>query len=153
VWSLNPENEGFEQLEHRIRAFAAMMLSPRNIKYEFTAAEELEKLYLTGEQCKNIFLIFKEALHNAVKYAACETVRISLGKESNHLVMVIQDDGVGFNVAARSASDHSSNGFTAGTIGGSGIKNMYARAAAMDAKLYIDSKENEGTIVSLVVSV
>jgi signal transduction histidine kinase len=152
VWSLNPENESFEQLHHRILTFATMILSPGNITYEFTAAEELKKLQLTGEQRKNIFLIFKEALHNVVKYAACKTVLISLSMEKNQLVMVIQDDGIGFDLSAMGVRIYSSNGSPAGTIGGSGIKNMRARADAISAKLTIHSKDNEGTIVLLAVS-
>ena len=66
VWSLNPNNESFEQLQNRMMAFAAMMLAPRNIQYDFIADEELKKIQFTGEQRKNIFLIFKEALHNIV---------------------------------------------------------------------------------------
>jgi len=36
-------------------------------------------------------------------------------------------------------------------IGGNGIKNMQARANDMNAKLCIDSKINEGTIVELTL--
>ena len=78
VWSLNPNNESFEQLQNRMMTFAAMILAPRNILYDFIADEELKKLQFTGEQRKNIFLIFKEALHNIVKYADCKTVNIAL---------------------------------------------------------------------------
>ena len=77
VWSLNPNNENFEQLQNRMMAFAAMILATRNIQYDFIADEELKRIQLTGEQRKNIFLIFKEALHNIVKYADCKTARIT----------------------------------------------------------------------------
>ena len=38
VWSLNPNNESFEQLQNRMMAFAAMMLAPRNILMIFLPA-------------------------------------------------------------------------------------------------------------------
>ena len=78
VWSLNPNNENFEQLQNRMLAFAAMILAPRNILYDFIADEELKRLQLTSEQRKNIFLIFKEALYNIVKYADCKKCSITL---------------------------------------------------------------------------
>jgi signal transduction histidine kinase len=152
VWSLNPENERFEQLQHRILTFATMMLTDRDIKFEFTAAEELKDLSVSGEKRKNIFLIFKEALHNVVKYAACKTVQVSLTLENSQLVMVIQDDGIGFDTAAASASKHSAATSPSGTMGGSGIRNMYARAEAMGAKLSVHSRGNVGTTVSLAVN-
>src|SRR5205814_6875956 len=95
VWSLNPNNESFEQLQNRMMTFAAMILTPRNIFYDFTADEELKKLQLASEQRKNIFLIFKEALHNIVKYADCKTASIALSVKNNDVMMIIKDDGKG----------------------------------------------------------
>jgi hypothetical protein len=60
VWSLNPNNESFEQLQNRMMAFAAMILSPQNILYDFFADEALKQIQFTGEQRKNIFLISKK---------------------------------------------------------------------------------------------
>ena len=99
VWSLNPNNESFEQLQNRMMAFAAMILATRNILYDFIADEELKRIQFTGEQRKNIFLIFKEALHNIVKYADCKTACITLSVNNNSLMMTIKDDGKGFDVS------------------------------------------------------
>ncbi|MCW3091469.1 MAG: signal transduction histidine kinase [Ferruginibacter sp.] len=152
VWSLNPDNESFEQLQDRIITFATMMLTPHNIKYDFDADERLKELHFTGEQRKNIFLIFKEALHNVVKYAGCKTVNISLCVKNNHLTMSIKDDGKGFDAVKTIVNNGPSNASPLGSIGGAGIKNMHARANAMDAKLSINSKINEGTSVQLTVN-
>jgi len=150
VWSLNPDNESFEQLQNRMMAFAAMILAPRNILYNFAAEEELKNLYLTSEQRKNIFLIYKEALYNIVKYAGCKNVHILLAVQKNCLAMMIRDDGKGFDVSVVTT-----NGVVhkEGYFGGNGIKNMKARAEDMNALLSIDSKVNGGTTVQLTVTV
>ncbi len=148
VWSLNPDNESFEQLQNRMMAFAAMILAPRNILYDFIADEKLKKLQFTGAQCKNIFLIFKEALYNIVKYADCKTARIRLSVQNNHLMMIIQDDGKGFDVSQTTTNEILAAGKY---LGGNGIKNMNARADDMTAKLCISSKINAGTTVQLVL--
>lgn len=146
VWSLNPNNESFEQLQNRMMTFAAMMLSPRHIRYDFVVADGVKTKQFAGEQRKNIFLIFKEALYNIVKYAACSVVNNSLTINSDdHLVMTIKDDGKGFDVAA-CMKDH------AGALGGNGIKNMHARAGDIQAKLCIHSIINKGTTVQLDLS-
>src|SRR4029077_16752262 len=98
VWSLNPDNENFEQLQNRMLAFAAMILIPRNILYEFITDGELNKMQMTSGQSKNIFLIFKEALYNMVKYADCKKASIALRFQKDEMTLIIQDDGKGFDL-------------------------------------------------------
>jgi len=150
VWSLNPNNESFEQLQNRMMTFAAMMLAPRNILYDFIAEEELKKLLLTSEQRKNIFLIFKEALYNTVKYADCKTVNMALCVSNDNFMMTVKDDGKGFDVSQIMADNIIPEGEY---LGGNGIKNMQARAGDMNAKLWINSKINEGTTIQLIVPI
>ena len=152
VWSLNPNNESFEQLQNRIITFATMMLAPQNIRYHFNADERLKERRFTGEQLKNMFLIYKEALHNIVKYAACKTVSITLCVKNNHLTMAIKDDGKGFDAAASILNNQSGNAFPLGKMGGAGIKNMHERANGMNAKLTITSKINDGTTVQFTLN-
>jgi len=146
VWSLNPNNESFEQLQNRMMAFAAMMLAPRNIFYDFSGSEEIKTLHLTGEQRKNVFLIFKEALYNIVKYADCKNVHIVLTAQKKGLAMIIHDDGKGFDISKVTANNMPREGEY---LGGNGIKNMQARADDMNAIIRIHSKINEGTTVQL----
>jgi len=148
VWSLNPNNESFEQLQNRMITFAAMILAPRNILYDFIADKELQKLQFTSEQRKNIFLIFKEALYNTVKYADCKRVNITLCVNDNNFMMTIKDDGKGFDVSQvpTHAIFHEGE-----SLGGNGIKNMNARADDINASLCINSKINEGTTVQLIL--
>jgi len=147
VWSINPNNESFEQLQNRMRAFAAMMLTPRDVHNDFIVDEQLKAIQLTAEQRKNIFLIFKEAIHNIVKYAACTTVEIKLSLQNNLLEMQIKDDGRGFDVDKLDSETNS------GTLGGNGLKNMQARAEDINASLNIRSEINEGTTVELKLKI
>jgi signal transduction histidine kinase len=138
VWSLNPNNEGFEQLQNRMQAFAAMILTPRNIECDFRIDEAVKNIQLTTEERKNIFLIYKEAIYNIAKYAECKKVAIALNIKDKAFKMVIQDDGRGFAVQNISAYN------------GNGIKNMKARADEMSATLNIISNKNAGTFVELI---
>lgn len=148
VWSLNPDNESFEQLQNRMITFATMILASQNIQYDFTADERSKELAFTGEQRKNIFLIYKEALHNIVKYADCKTVSIKLSLKNNSVIMKIKDDGKGFDTSQINGNKIFFNGELSG---GDGIKNMKARADDMQATLCIGSKINEGTTVQLAL--
>lgn len=146
VWSLNPDNETFEQLQNRMQAFAAMILTARNISFDFKSDDKLDTLVLSSEQRKNVFLIYKEAIHNIAKYAACATVIISISKSGNDLLLSIRDDGKGFD--ARAFEEGHGDAYN-----GSGLKNMKARAAEMKAFISIVSRVNEGTAVELKIKV
>jgi two-component system sensor histidine kinase UhpB len=144
VWSINPNNESIEQLQNRMQTFAAMILTPHNIQYHFLADDAIQKVKLTAEERKNIFLIFKEAIHNIVKYAECKNVEISLSQQSDHLEMIIKDDGKGFDISKLPEAD---------SLGGNGIKNMKARTETMNATININSKINEGTTIELKLNI
>jgi signal transduction histidine kinase len=150
VWSLNPDNESFEQLQNRMKIFAGMILAPRNILYDFFADEELKKNQFTAEQRKNIFLVFKEALHNIVKYADGKMVSITFSLKNKKLVMTIKDDGKGFDTSQINGKKLFFNG---GLSGGNGIKNMNARANDIHAQLCITSELNKGTTIQLTTEI
>jgi len=121
-----------------------MILISRNILFDFTASEELKAIQFTVEQRKNVFLIFKEALHNMVKYSDCKAAWITLSLEGNVLIMAIRDDGRGFDPVESLTVQLE-------TLGGEGIRNMQARANEMNANLRILSKRNSGTTVYLTL--
>jgi signal transduction histidine kinase len=82
-----------------------------------------------------------------VKYAECKKVFISLIKSNNNLVLIIKDDGKGFDTSPQTPLQRR------GEIGGNGIRNMKERATDMKALLNIISKINEGTSVELLIKV
>jgi len=148
VWSLNLNSENFDQMQHRMLAYAAMILAPRNIRYDFNVDEETKKIQLTSAQAKNIFLIYKEGLHNMVKYADCNCAVISFSSQSNELTMIIHDNGKGFHPFSE---EHTIP--TGKYLGGNGIRNMYVRADEMQAKLTFDAEINGGTTIRLKIPV
>jgi signal transduction histidine kinase len=145
VWSLNPNNESFEQLLNRIQVFAAIMLTPHEILYTIDTDEQVKHLTLSTEERKNIYLIYKEAVHNIIKYAECSQVEITLLLHTSEFVMNIKDNGKGFDI------DHLKNANE--SLSGNGIKNMQARAKSIKADLNIDSIMNSGTTIELKLKV
>jgi signal transduction histidine kinase len=88
----------------------------------------------TGRR-KNLFLIFKEAVNNAVKYSACKKITVSLAKKNDWLELVVADDGKGFDENAAKK--------------GNGLLNMRARAADLGGKMEIISSAEKGTALML----
>lgn len=140
VWSINPENDSFENSLVRMKAFAAELCEPLEINLQFEVAAGIEQLPLSPANRKNLFLIYKEAINNAAKYSLCKTLSIVFEKTSkSNIRITIADDGIGFSEA--------------GVKPGNGLKNMRTRAAALGAVISIRSSRETGTSIKLEMSV
>lgn len=133
VWAINPKNDKLEDMMSRMKEFAVDICEVQNIELDFSLPEELEKFPLDLSMRKNIFLIFKEAVNNAVKYSECRLLKIEVKKTAGTLQLTIQDDGKGFNSAS--------------ITNGNGLGNMKERAAECGGNLFIEPVLHKGTTV------
>lgn len=83
----------------------------------------------------NLYTICLELCNNILKHAEATEVQIELIKKNEVLQLFVSDNGQGFSVED--------------TTNGMGMKNLKARASALNAKLHIQSKPYEGTLVSM----
>jgi two-component system, NarL family, sensor histidine kinase UhpB len=139
VWVINPDNDITENLIRRMRNHACELCTERDIAYEFQADDESKALNLNMQQRKNFYLIYKEALHNAVKYAGCNKININLSQTSDEIKLVVKDNGKGFDVS--NAKD------------GNGLTNMKRRADEIRAILNLETCPANGTLVSLKLKI
>lgn len=137
VWSVKADMDSFENLLIRMERIGNELLEPKNILFHFDADPKLKQLKINMMVRKNFYLIFKEALHNAAKYAQCRHVWINIQTSRQNVVMMIRDDGKGFDVGTKS--------------NGNGLGNMQQRAASIKGELGIHSSPGKGT--ELVLSV
>lgn len=139
VWTINPENDNFEKIMDRMRSFAYELLLARKIDFEFDAKESLNDLKLSMEARKNLYLIFKEATNNMVKYSNADKAHFSLTEADKMLTMIIEDNGKGFDTQITSS--------------GNGLKNMKKRAEEIGGAFRIDSAPGGGTTIQLKIAV
>ena len=78
VWTINPENDNFEKIILRMRSFAYELLGAKKIDFEFNADDTVAKMKLPMDVRKNLYLIFKEATNNMVKYADADRAFFSI---------------------------------------------------------------------------
>jgi ligand-binding sensor domain-containing protein/two-component sensor histidine kinase len=142
IWSINPVNDSIGRIVARMKETAGSVLEPKQIDYRFETDPAVLELHLSMESRREIFLIFKEALNNIVKYAACSLVVVELSKKGSELMLTISDDGVGFTVPQPGS-----------TVRGNGLKNMHIRAANVKGKLSVDSEPGKGTAVNLLLPI
>lgn len=140
VWSINPVNDSMRKITARMKEFAGNLLEASDIDYLFQVDDDVKEMSFDMEWRREIFLVFKEAITNIVKYAHCTQVHITIYKQKGHLVMTIADNGKGFSPDSEASA-----------LRGNGIKNMHKRAAAMNSSLEITSSQHTGTSVTLRV--
>jgi PAS domain S-box-containing protein len=99
-------------------------------------------LHLDGDRATATFRIFQECLTNIVRHAQAKQVRVALRQEEESIVLVVEDDGIGFPV-----SDLSN------TLGSLGLLGMKERAQSCGGDVRISSSPGSGTIVTVRVPV
>ncbi|MBK9075959.1 MAG: hypothetical protein IPL77_13465 [Flavobacteriales bacterium] len=140
VWAVNADNDDMEHLVKRMIDHAVRMTETRGCVLHFDHDPALRSLPLDMAARKNLYLVFKEAVNNAVKYSACTELSVTLVRERGQIVLRITDDGKGFD------TQHVQS--TSG--GGNGLPNMRKRAAELGATLSITSAEGKGTAIELL---
>ncbi len=98
VWMINTKNDRFDNIVDRMNAFANELLEAKDCNVHLHIMPQLKNLHLDMSQRKNLYLIFKEAINNAAKYADCRNVWIDISMNGSHkIIMTIKDDGKGFD--------------------------------------------------------
>ena len=90
---------------------------------------------LPSESETALYRIAQEALTNVAKHARAENVDVILERRADHVLLIIEDDGVGFEADG----DSSGHGF--------GLLGMQERAALVGATLEIESAAGQGTAI------
>ncbi len=140
VWAINPRNDSMEKIIERMESFAKPLAAARNIRFELQYDEVVLSLPLTMEQRKNFYLIFKEAVNNAIKYSGAQKISSIVMGTNTGLQLTVTDDGVGFNPAAEMSTV---------SLSGNGLANMQKRAEELHGSLTIQSAVGSGTVISL----
>jgi signal transduction histidine kinase len=88
-----------------------------------------------------LYRIAQEALHNARKHAADSFVRVDLAQRDSTLMLTVEDNGPGFDPAARPS----------GKATGLGLFSMQERAYGLGGTFSIRSAPGSGTRIFVSV--
>jgi PAS domain S-box-containing protein len=99
-------------------------------------------LHLDGDRATATFRIFQECLTNVIRHAQAKTVRVDLCQEEESILLVVEDDGIGF----------CESGFS-NALGSLGLLGMKERAQFCGGDVQISSSPGNGTTVTVRVPV
>lgn len=131
IWSLNPDNKTFNQLTAYLREILNRQLEYSGITFTIQMPESGKDIILSNEQRRNILLVTKEIVNNAIKHSGAKNVSIIMEMQKGLLSCEITDDGVGFDPGK--------------TVSGNGLKNIRHRINAMGGKLHISPGQEKGS--------
>jgi PAS domain S-box-containing protein len=112
-----------------------------NIPADFDA-KRFSKTRLAPEVETNFYRIAQEALNNIYKHAQASRVNVSLEPRNGDVVLIIEDNGIGFEPDEQISIEK-----------GMGIVGMGERAALIGGKLEIESTAGVGTTIYVSVPV
>ncbi len=138
VWVVNTQYDTVAGLVSKLRDTAGTILDGQ-VRHHFSAPEPLPERDIRMELRQDIYLLYKEALHNVLKHAGALNVWIEIGFEARDLLLTVRDDGSGFDAGGR----HD----------GSGMALMRRRAERHAGRLSIEARDGAGTTLSLRVPV
>lgn len=138
IWALNPKNDTLEGLIAYIRRFAYEYLEPTGINCIFNLPEILPNKALTVEVRRNVYLVVRESLHNAVKHSGAAKVWISMQLNEHGFKIAIRDNGAGFDPGNLE-------------FPGNGLINMRKRMKDIGGDFHISSAPGKGTEIELVI--
>jgi signal transduction histidine kinase len=135
IWSVNPDNDSLRLVILRLKEFANPLLEAQEIECVFKIPTDTVNVVVGMIPRRNLYLIAKEAINNAAKYAQASKVTVEIQKQNNELILNVEDNGKGFDTEAPSSRN--------------GLKNMEKRAKEIAGTLTINSVIDKGTAVRL----
>jgi len=134
IWSLNPEHRSLSQLLSYLREELNKLLEPSGVNYRIQFPENAEEISLNNEQKRNISLVTKEIIHNAVKHSKASFISVTAEIKGAYLSFQITDNGKGFNINAPAK--------------GNGMRNLHHRFEQLHAEYSITTSPGNGVITN-----
>ena len=142
VWAINPRNDNMKVILQRMESYARPLLQAKKISFEFNYDPAILHVNMQMEQRKNFYLIFKEAVNNALKYSNCTHLEVNIKSGHGHITLIVKDNGIGFD-------EKEINTKIASSLAGNGLQNMKRRAFDMKGTIHFTTKPGEGTMILL----
>jgi len=144
VWAVSPRHDTLESLASYLEKFAQDLLATAGIRCRLDLPVQFPDWRLTAEVRHNLFLAFKEALHNVVKHSAASEVHIRAVARTAAFELAIEDDGCGFTPGTRGKNPPDDS---VRISSGDGLENMTRRLAEIHGRCDIQSAPGRGTRV------
>jgi ligand-binding sensor domain-containing protein/signal transduction histidine kinase len=139
IWSIRSEPHGMDSLVRRMRQFALDVLGSQGIDFDLRTPPPGEEVQLSLQARRQLFLMFKECIHNAARHSHCSAAAAELNVVDREVVLTVADNGSGLNGLETAPR----------AVGGMGMASMRARAESLGGRLEVSSKPGAGCTVTI----
>lgn len=133
LWLLRTPTSKLEDFVGRLRITTNRLLA--NCEVHFISPEKLPDTSIVLSWRRNVFLSFKEALHNSARHSQATTVTVTIDINDERLKITIVDNGIGFDFENRRE--------------GFGVGNIIRRMDQLGGSAEFDSAPGQGTSIVL----
>lgn len=133
VWMVNPQRDSLYHLILRLKDTYSDLFNSMGISFGTVNLEKFSTIKLPMDYKQNLFLIFKEAVNNAVKHSNCKKITLEANLNKDLLELTLSDDGKGMELDKINY--------------GNGILNMKSRTKILGGNLQVISSSQGTTIV------
>lgn len=130
IWAMKVENDSLVDLMTYLRQYAMEYFEVNQIEIQMELDEFPEDQQISSEVRRQVFLIFKEALHNIVKHAHTKRVFIQI-QVNEKMIILIRDFGHGFRYEEGKEQRI-----------GNGMKTMQERTRKLNGNMKIKSNQD-----------
>ncbi len=134
IWSMSSSNDSLGNMVAYIRSYAIEYFDETGIRCTINLPDAIPEMEVNGEIRRNVFLVVKEALNNALKHSNATQVSITFTINEKLLQLFIQDNGKGIDMENLRQF-------------GNGLKNMKKRMDDVRIGFAIENKN--GTLITL----
>ena len=135
IWSIQPKSQSLESLMLRLQQQFKPLLTAKKINFDIIwEKDRLKKQKVQDNFKQNTYLILKEALNNAVKYAQSTQISIFISQQKQRIIFKITDNGNGFDLSEKAYAGH-------------GLQNMRNRALELSGGNFEIITNNQGTSI------
>lgn len=138
VWAVNPEHDNLDAFLSYLRNYAGSLMEELEMNYEIDFPEVIPDISLDSNLVRNLFLMAKESLNNAIRHSEAGKITITFNMPlPRQYQLSISDNGRGFDL-------NSNNSL------GNGLINLKNRASKIKAEVTIASSPGKGC--SIIIS-
>lgn len=133
IVGLEPEALKGRELKGALQSLVTTMSEAHAAQFSFDIDSRAADR-LTSRQATQLLQIAREAMSNSLRHARATSTSVALSLRNGCVQLEVQDDGTGFDLAARRDSGH-------------GLRNIAARARELGASSEVVSASGKGTRV------
>jgi signal transduction histidine kinase len=138
LWALNPRLDTLRDFADYICDYASKVLEPAAIACVFDVDPEMQLTAADLPLRRSLLMAIKEILNNIVKHSGATEVRLKIERQHQHLIMVVLDNGRGFDLAAIKP-------------GRNGLNNLSRRMQELGGNCDFSSQPGKGCCVKLSI--